>query len=114
MYKVSFYTPFGKISPIREYLDSVNESVRSKILKQFNYVQEYGLTPSIPNLRKIRNTSLWELRILGKDNIRIFCINFPNKEVKVLHIFSKKKQKTPQNEIAISLNRYKEIVFTSP
>jgi len=110
MYKVSFYAPLGKTSPIKEFLDSTMESVRSKILRQLKYVQEFGLTALVPNLRKITNTPLWELRILGKDNIRIFCASLPNKEVKILHIFSKKKQKTPQKELDLGVKRMKEFI----
>ena len=109
MYKITFYTPDGKISPIKRFLNAANVPLRRKILRQLKYVQEFGLTPSVPNLRKIRSTPLWELRILGKDNLRIFCSNLPNKEIKVLHIFVKKKRKTPQKEITIALNRYEEI-----
>jgi len=113
MYKVSFYTPSGKTSPIKEYLDSTNESVKSKILRQLKYVQEFGLTPPVPNLRKLTNTSLWEARILGKDNIRIICASLPNREIKILHIFSKKKPKTPQKEISLAVKRYKEVTQRS-
>lgn len=109
MYKVSFYTVKGDISPISDFLDSCSESLRAKILRQLKYVQEYGLTPAVPNLRKITNTSLWELRVLGRDNVRMFCINLPGKKIKVLHIFKKKKQKTPIKEIKIAVNRYSQL-----
>lgn len=109
MYKTSFYTkPDGK-SPVKEFLSKSNEVLRTKILRQIKYIQEFGLTHSIPNLKKISGTPLWEIRILGKDNVRIFCASLPNKEVKILHIIAKKKQKTPQKEIATALQRYKEI-----
>ena len=109
MYKTSFYTkPDGK-SPIKGYLNKNNEILRTKILRQIKYIQEYGLTPSIPNLKKISGTPLWEIRILGKDNVRIFCASLPNQEVKILHIFAKKRQKILQKEIAIALHRYKEV-----
>ena len=109
MYKVSFYTPLGKVSPIKEFLNSIEEARRSKILRQLKYVQEFGLTPVNPSVRKFTNTPLWELRILGKDNIRIFCVALPDKEIKILHIFIKKRQKTPVREITIALSRYREI-----
>ena len=113
MYDTRFYTQPNKISPIKNFLDKSNETVRTKILRQLKYVQEFGLTRAVPNLRKLSNTPLWELRILGKDNIRIFCVSLPNKEIKVLHIFSKKKQKTPQKEIATALRRYQETTSLS-
>lgn len=109
MYKTTFYTQPDGRSPIKEFLGSSNESLRGKILRLLKYVQEFGLTSSVPNLKKFARTPFWELRILGKDNVRIFCISLPNKEIKVLHIFAKKKQKTPQKEIALALRRYKEI-----
>jgi len=73
-------------------------------------VEEYGLNPAIPNIKKITGTSLWELRILGRDNIRIICVSLPDKEVKVLHIFKKKKQKTPTSELNIARKRSREVL----
>jgi len=109
VYKTSFYTKPDGNSPIKEFLTKSNEVLRTKILRQIKYIQEFGLTPSIPNLKKISGTPLWEIRILGKDNVRIFCSTLPNKEVKILHIFAKRRQKTPQKEIRRALQCYKEI-----
>ena len=110
MYKTSFFTkPNGK-SPIKEFLNKNNEALRTKILRQTKYIHEFGLTSSIPNLRKISGTPLWEVRVLGKDNVRVFCASLPNKEVKILHIFAKKKQKTPLKEINLALQRYREVM----
>ena len=105
MYRVTFYTPQGKTSPIKEFLDSCQPSLRTKILRQLKYVEEYGLNPAIPNIKKITGTSLWELRILGRDNIRIICVSKAGRKVKVLHIFRKKKQKTPTGELSVALKR---------
>ena len=110
MYRVTFYTPQGKRSPIKEFLDSCQPSLRTKIIRQLKYVEEYGLNPAIPNIKKITGTSLWELRILGRDNIRIICVSQVEREVKVLHIFRKKKQRTPTNELSVALKRTKEIL----
>jgi len=110
MYRVSFYTSIGKTSPIKKFLDSCQLSLRAKILRQLKYAQEYGLNPAIPNIKKIKNTPFWELRILGKDNTRIICTSLSKKNVKVLHVFRKKKQKTPVKELNIALRRYREVV----
>ena len=109
MYKVSFYAPLGKTSPIKKFLDSCQPSLRTKIIRQLKYLEEYGLNPAIPNIKKITNTSLWELRVLGRDNIRIICVSQPERDVKVLHIFRKKKQKTPTNELNVALKRNREV-----
>jgi len=47
---------------------------------------------------------LYELRIRGKEEIRIlYC--FKEKDVYLLHGFKKQTQKTPSKEIAIALKR---------
>lgn len=109
MYKVVFYTPKRKKSPISEFLDNCKVSLRAKIIRQLKYVQEFGLTPAVPNLRKLKGTPLWELRILGKDNVRIICAKIRNRQIVILHIFRKKKQKTPTRELNIALGRYKDL-----
>ena len=108
MFKVDFYTSPSNESPVEEFLDLCQPSLRSKILRQLMYVEGYGLNPAIPNIRKITNTSLWELRILGKDNVGIICISITERQILVLHIFRKKKQKTPIKEINTALRRYNE------
>lgn len=107
IYKISFFTHPNNISPIQEFLDSCQPKLRTKILRQFKYIREFGLTSAIPNLKKIIKTHFWELRILGKDNIRIICVTAKNADIMVLHIFRKKTQKTPIKEINIANNRYK-------
>jgi len=62
-----------------------------------------------PNLKKITGTPLWEVKILGKDNVRIICVAIINKQILVLHIFVKKSEKTQIRDINLALNRYKGI-----
>ena len=56
MYKISFHTPVGKTSPVKKFLDSCQSSLRAKIVRQLKYVEEYGLNPVIPNIKKIAKT----------------------------------------------------------
>ena len=56
---------------------------------------------------KLQVHHLWELRILGKDNIRLFCAPAGKSRVVVLHVFLKKSQKTPAREIDCALDRYR-------
>ena len=107
MYKVILYTFSDGKSPIKEFLDSSDTKLRVKILRQLKYLEEFGLNFAVPNLKKFIGTHLWEIRILGKDNIRLFCVSCPQKEIKILHIFKKKTQKTPAREIKTALNRYR-------
>ncbi|MFV1917708.1 MAG: type II toxin-antitoxin system RelE/ParE family toxin, partial [Patescibacteria group bacterium] len=50
----------------------------------------------------------WEIRILGKDNIRIFYAVVYKGDVLMLHGFIKKTRKTPRKELLVALDRYRE------
>lgn len=103
--KVVFYTdPNGK-NPIKDFLNSLSETQRAKIVKIFKLFQDFGLTILIPYTKHLTNTPLWEIRIRGKDNIRIIYVSQTKNSILVLHGFLKKKQKTPYKEIKIALNR---------
>jgi len=107
-YTLIFYTDPRANCPITKFLDECSDSLRTKILRQFMYVREFGLSPKIPNIKKVTGTDFWELRILGKDNIRIFCIS-KEKDIHIIHIFAKKKQKTPIKEIKIAMERIRSL-----
>ena len=110
MARVEYYTsPDGK-KPIEKFLKTCTPAQETKIIRQLQYIQEFGLTPAIPNLKKVQGTPLWELRILGRDNVRILCAPIRKDVIRVLHIFIKKKMKTSKRELTLARRRYQEEV----
>lgn len=108
--KVEFFvSPDGK-SPVREFIDRCPDRQQVKILRLLQHLQEFGLTTAIPNTKKLKGTPLWELRILGKDNIRIIYAPLGKDRVVVLHIFLKKTRKTPRKEVSIATKRYQQLL----
>lgn len=107
-WKIGYYlSPRGE-NLIRKFLDSLDEKQQVKILRIFQYIEEYGLHSVIPHLRKLIGTPLWEIKVRGKDNIRIIYVVPLKGFVLVLHGFIKKTQKTPKKEIETAFDRYKE------
>lgn len=104
---VYFIDKTGK-NPVEDFLARLSRKQRDKILHILLYIQEYGLVSAIPHTKKLTGTALWEIRILGKDNIRVIYVLSIEYTVLILHGFIKKKQKTPLKEIQIALNRYEE------
>lgn len=96
-------------NPVSEFLDTLSGNQQSKILRILHNIEEYGLSSVIPHIKKLSDTPLWEIRILGHDNIRVIYVVPDRLKVLVLHGFIKKKQKTPPKEIKIALNRLKSI-----
>ena len=62
----------------------------------------------LPHVKKLAGTSLWEIRILGQDNIRVIYAIIQNDQVLLLHGFVKKKKKTPIKDLSIAQARYKD------
>lgn len=106
---IYYYTSPTGINPFKQFLDSLSFKQQAKILRVFQYIQEYGLMIHLSQIKKLTATPLWEIRILGKHNLRILYTT-PNKEnlVLILHGFIKKTTKTPKKELKIALNRYQE------
>ena len=103
---IYYYTSARGENSVKEFVDSLEEKQQAKILRIFQLVEEYGLRAVSPHLKKVTGTPLWEIRTLGKDNIRILYIVPEKNAVLALHGFIKKKQKTPRKELDIAFNRY--------
>lgn len=89
---------------VEKFLNSCTKSQRTKIVRNLYYLQEFGFTSSNPSIKKLTDTPFWEIRIIGKDSIRLFCFQVNKSIIVVVHAFYKKKQKTPIKEIKIALN----------
>jgi phage-related protein len=68
----------------------------------------------LPNVRepyvKHLEGPVWEMRMRGRDGIaRAAYVTASGKRVVVVHVFSKKTQKTPRREIDMALRRAEEV-----
>ncbi|MBI2596719.1 type II toxin-antitoxin system RelE/ParE family toxin [Candidatus Daviesbacteria bacterium] len=108
MTKVIYYTNIAEKSPVDEFLDSLTGQQQRKISRVISFIEIYGLTTAIPHIKKLTGTPLWEIRILGRDNIRIFYATLISDSILLLHGFIKKSQSTPDKEINTALNRLNE------
>lgn len=105
-YVVYYYIAPSGDNPVSDFFDSLNERQQTKILRIIQYVKEYGLSSILPHTKKLAGTPLWEIRILGRDNIRVLYAIPINKIVLILHGFLKKSQRTPEKELQTALIRY--------
>lgn len=102
---VIFYQLKDGQSPVVEFLDSLSDKQTAKVTRILTSIKTYGLLSVLPHVKKLTGIPLWEIRIVGQDNIRIFYI-VPQKEcVLLLHGFIKKTQKTSIQEINTALRR---------
>lgn len=107
-WKVIYYvTPSGD-NPVKEFLDK-RPTAKLKALRILSHIEEYGLTTAIPHIKKLTETPLWEIRILGQDSVRILYVTKAERQILLLHAFEKKTDKTPLKEIKTALDRLIEI-----
>jgi phage-related protein len=95
MTKIIYYTTVQGENPISNFLDSLSSKQQSSIL---------------PHVKKLVGTPFWEIRILGKDNLRIIYVSVQNDHVLLLHGFIKKTQKTSPRDIQTAILRYNDWV----
>ena len=110
-FEIQFYKDEKGNSPIEDFL--VDLAISNRML----------LTKTRQGIEKLRNSfyhneplskhlepGLWELRIkAGTDILRIIYTFRKGQIVILLHVFSKKKQKTPIGELKMARKRLKEI-----
>lgn len=107
--KVIYYKNDHGESPITIFLDSLNKSQQAKLIRIFSTIEEYGLLSILPHIKKLAGYPLWEIRILGKDSIRILYIEQHKDRIVILHGFIKKNNKTPRREIQIAMKRLENL-----
>jgi phage-related protein len=80
-----------------DFLFGLDDVSVGKINKAVGLLEEYGHTVRYPHTKHISD-GVFELRVIGSSNIRIFFI-FKNDEAIILHAIIKKTQKIPKKEI---------------
>ena len=107
-WKIKYYsTPQGR-TPVKAFIDRLSYKPQARVYNTIELLEEFGTKLGFPHAKKVTNTPLWELRILGEKSLRIFYIAQTGKTFLLLHGFTKKTQKTPKKEIKTALERLKD------
>lgn len=104
-WKIIYYDTTQGRSPVFEFIHDLDIKVQNKIATVLDLLEDLGTLVGPPHSKKVTGTPLWELRIVGSDNIRIFYVAVVNRQFLLLHAFQKKKQKTDLTEIKTAIAR---------
>ncbi len=107
-WEIIYYETTSGKSPVFDFIQSLDTKSKSKVIGVLDLLKELGIQIRSPHAKKLTGTNLWELRILGEANIRIFYVAIVNRKFLLLHAFAKKKQKTDKKEIKIANDRLKD------
>ena len=100
--QVIFFSP-----KIEKFLNSLELPASSKSAKYIKLLETYGNNIGMPYSKQLF-PNLYELRVRGQQEIRIFYCYHRNQAV-ILHAFMKKSQKTPHTEIETAQNRIRSL-----
>jgi phage-related protein len=108
MWKLHLYiTPKGQ-PVVSKFIRDLQSSTRAKVSRLLDLLETYGTDLGMPHA-KLLGDGLIELRIRGKQEVRIFYAFASGHTIYLLHGYVKKTQTTPQKEIAIARQRKAEI-----
>jgi len=91
---------------VDEFIKSQKPEVKAKIAHSVRLLIAYGNKLGLPHSKSLGN-GLYELRIRGKDEIRIIYCFVSQRTIYLLHSFKKQTQKLPTKELEIAKQRMK-------
>lgn len=88
---------------VEKFIQSLEKDTIAKTIHVIELLEKFGNTLGMPHSKMV-SRGIFELRISGSQNIRIFYVFSKNKAV-LLHGFIKKTPKIPSKEINIAIKR---------
>ena len=95
---VSYIDPRRR-TPVEEYLDRLPVKDRARVIRVIELLETYGAELRMPHARHLRR-KLWELRVDARPtSYRVIFAALPGRQFVLLHMFAKKTDTTPSQEI---------------
>ena len=108
-HQVRFYTTKSGKKVVEEFILRQDGPTIAKINRHIELLISRGPYLGLPYSRNLKQ-GLYELRIRGKNEVRIFYISMSsNGTIILLHAFNKRSQKIPVKELEIAKKRQKEL-----
>ena len=107
---VTFETHGGE-KPVDSFIRKQQQGGRAKIVHTVRLLRQYGNRVGMPHSKALGG-GLYELRIRGKEELRIFYCFTQQRTICLVHAFKKQSQQTPQKELDIAITRMKELTKT--
>ena len=90
---------------LEKFIHSLDESTIAKILRTIDLLEMFGHKLGLPHSKKV-HARLFELRIRGKQEVRIFYTFYADEAV-LLHGFIKKSKRMPKKEMNLAIQKLK-------
>lgn len=109
--QIKFYKTVSGNCPVKEFLDSLPGKVVQKIAWVLSVIEELEIIPAKYFKKLEATTNIYECRIdFGGNTYRLLRFFHLGSFVVLTNGFTKKKQKTPKEEIALCIGRMKDFL----
>jgi len=92
---------------VEKFIQSLEKQTIAKIIHAIDLLGKFGNELGMPHSKKISD-KLFELRILGRQNIRIIYA-YHDRKIVLLHGFVKKSFGIPKKEINLAVKRLNKV-----
>ncbi len=107
-WEIIFYQTSSGKRVVEDFIDNLDTAAKSKTVRQIELLGTYGVELGMPHA-KLLGGGLFELRVRGKREVRVFYVYVAAKRIILLHGFVKKSQATPKKELDIARKRQQEV-----
>ena len=105
MWNIEYYQSGASISPVEEFVDSLDAKSRARIARTLDLLEEFGISLGMPYARHFEK-QLWELRIRhGRNWYRIIYFLYTGQTFILLHGFTKKTGPVPRADMETAESR---------
>ncbi|MEK7472679.1 MAG: type II toxin-antitoxin system RelE/ParE family toxin [Patescibacteria group bacterium] len=108
MSKIYYYVSASKHDAVSKFIDSLEKTEKEKLFHTFEHFKKYGVISAVPHTKKLTGTKLWEIKLVGKNSVRVIYAVVFKGDVLIILGFIKKSQKTPKKYINTALARLED------
>ena len=108
MWSIETYETGSGEKVVDEFIKKQQPQAMAKIAHIVNLLRLYGNKLGLPHSKAL-GSGLYELRIRGKEELRIIYCFAQHRKIYLLHGFKKQTQQTPLKELHVALKRIKDL-----
>jgi len=110
--RIYFYKTSSGREVVTKFIDKLDDITKACVRNEIRLLKNHGLE-LLKNrtVKKIsKNPDIFELRVVGKKQIRLLFTIYDKNTYLMVHIFVKKTQKTPVKEVKVARKRVGEFI----
>ncbi|HYG84471.1 MAG TPA: type II toxin-antitoxin system RelE/ParE family toxin [Verrucomicrobiae bacterium] len=108
-WEIEYYKTSTGNEVVKDFIDKLPKIPSTKLGRQLDLLEEFGSDLGMPHVKSLGD-GLLELRVRGKQEVRVFYAFVVGRKIILLHGFIKKTQETPKKELDIARRRQSEVM----